>query len=219
MPADAVNRMNLVHSKPVSDWVSTYYGDLPDEIRDRYETRTRFSVPFVDCRDARRKDPAFRDRGGRLSTGRSDSGMVHEFVAIARHRGWPAVAVRGQTAFRRELWITARAAGLEVRGYRPTEQDRQEFAVRAERHALWSRAPRREPDASPPRQDLAAAGHRSRLKIVEAVVRDRIVEPALQARIGAAARGRIADWLERSARFAPSRPRAQADRPRGERNR
>ena len=148
--------------------------------------------------DARIETAAFRDHGGRLSTDRNDPQVVRDLVAIAQHRGWTAINVRGHTEFRREVWLAARAAGLDVRGYRPTERDQQEAARR-----LRPREP-----AAPTPPDA-----RARLQVVEAVVRNRVVEPSEQARILAAARARLAHWLDRGASFADrtapdrSRPR------------
>jgi putative DNA primase/helicase len=42
-------------------------------------------------------------------------------VVIAEARGWSEITVRGTERFRKEAWFAARLAGLEVRGYRPTE--------------------------------------------------------------------------------------------------
>jgi hypothetical protein len=51
--------------------------------------------------------------------------------------------------------------------------------------------------------------------VVEAVVRNRVADPAARNRILATARERVADWLERGARFEPLRTRervgAEAD--------
>lgn len=192
-------------------------GDVPERLRRRYLTDERQGPGLGFYVDAQVARPAFRDHGRRLTTDRNDPNVIRDLVAIAEHRGWTTISVRGQTAFRRETWAIARAAGLEVRGYRPTERDLQDLARRADRARADRRTDRTEaPRASSP---LTAAGPRTRLKIVEAVVKDRIVEPAVQARILAAARGRIADWLERGAQFEPTRDRKSADRRRQERGR
>jgi len=53
-------------------------------------------------------------------------------------------------------------------------------------------------------------GVKARLRTIETVVANRIVDPAEKARVMATARARIADWLEQSARFDRSdRPRAR----------
>ncbi|HEX7943715.1 MAG TPA: LPD7 domain-containing protein [Phenylobacterium sp.] len=170
-------------------------GDLPERVRRRYLTETRGRGALDFYVDARIETAAFRDHGRRLTTDRNDPNVVRDLVAIAQHRGWTTLKVEGQAAFRREVWAVARAAGLEVRGYRPTVRDQQELTRRAD-----TRGPSRRRDGDPTGQD--------RLRVVEAVVRNRVVEPAEQSHILAAARERLASWLERGAQFdAPARAR------------
>lgn len=166
-------------------------GDVPEHIKRRYLTETRGGPGLGFYTDPRAETAAFRDQGRRLSTGRNDPHVVRDLIGIAQHRGWNAISVRGHTEFRREVWLMARAAGLEVRGYRPTERDRQQADRRASRQ--------------PARTSALAPG--DRLRVVEAVVRNRVVEPAEQARILAAARSRLAHWLERGASAHPQRER------------
>ncbi|PZQ59487.1 MAG: hypothetical protein DI570_15905 [Phenylobacterium zucineum] len=164
-------------------------GDVPDPIRRRYLTERRGGDALDYFVDAQVERPAFRDDGRRLSSDRNDPNVIRDLVAIARHRGWEEIAVRGQTAFRREVWMAGRREGLEVRGYRPTERDLQDLARHA-RSAPAARAPRGAVDP---------------MKAVETVVRNRVVEPAEQSRILAAARARLAQWLERGDARVPGR--------------
>lgn len=187
--------LNIIDPNPAN--ASRRPGDVPDGLRRRYLTEDHDGPGIRFYRDARDPNSAFRDLGGRLSTDRNDPHVVRDLVAIARHRGWTTIAVRGQTEFRREVYLLARAAGLEVQGYRPTDRDRQQ-------------AERRSSDRRRPSSDLPASAQ-ARLRVVEAVVRDRIVEPAEQNRILAAARSRLASWLERGARFETRQSR---ERPR-----
>lgn len=168
-------------------------GDVPDQMRRRYLTEPRGGPGLGFYTDARTSAAAFRDHGVRLTTDRNDPHVVRDLVAIAEHRGWTTISVRGHSEFRREVWMRAQAAGLEVKGYRPTERDRQHASRQGDR---------------PPPTDRAQDGQ-SRLRVVEAVVRARVVEPAEQSRILAAARARLADWLERGAtlRSPPGRDR------------
>jgi Large polyvalent protein-associated domain 7 len=64
---------------------------------------------------------AFSDRGGRLTTPSENTEVIRSLVAIAEARGWNEIMVRGTERFRKDAWFAARLAGLEVRGYRPTE--------------------------------------------------------------------------------------------------
>jgi hypothetical protein len=164
-------------------------GDVPDDVRRRYLTEARGGPGLGFYVDVRTRAAAFRDRGHRLTTDRNDPQVIADLIAIAQHRGWTTLAVRGHSEFRREVWLAARAAGLEVRGYRPTDRDRQHLDRRQ--------------DPAPPRNP-SPPDAQTRLRIVEGVVRARIVEPGEQDRILAAARARLARWLERGAHLAPA---------------
>lgn len=156
-------------------------GDVPEALRRRYLTERRGGPGLGFYADARTTAATFRDQGARLTTDRNDPHVVRDLVAIAEYRGWGVISVRGHSEFRREVWLRARAVGLDVRGYRPTIRDRQQ----ADRAGI------------PPRGAQSEREARTRLQVVEAVVRARVVEPAEQSRILAAARARLAQWLER----------------------
>ena len=64
---------------------------------------------------------AFTDRGGRLTTPSENTEVIRSLITIAQSRGWNAITVQGTDRFRKEAWFAARLAGLEVRGYRPTD--------------------------------------------------------------------------------------------------
>lgn len=185
---------------------SNRLGDVPNEIQRRYFTDGRGGGLGYYV-DATSPTPVFRDRGDRITAARNDPNAIRHMVAIARHREWTVVLVRGAPEFRREAWLAGRMADLDVRGYRPTERDLQDLQRRL------SAAPRREAQPGHDRSDDARrspaargpddGGARSRLKAVEAVVRARVVGRDEQDRILDSARGRIAEWLERGARFEP----------------
>lgn len=189
----ADSSLNIVD--PAGRSAAATAGDVPDRIRRRYLTDDRNGPGLAFYVDASIATPAFRDQGRRLSTDRNDPNVVRDLVAIAQHRGWTTISVRGQTGFRREAWIAARTAGLEVQGYRPTERDLQDLARRA------ARSPEPGSRRNERQQRHHDGGAQARLKVVEAVVRSRIVEPADQDRVLAAARQRLAAWLERGAGF------------------
>lgn len=193
---------------------STRKGDVPEPLQRRYYTDERGGPGLGFYADARVQAAAFRDLGGRLVTARSDPNAIRDMAAVAQHRGWTVVVVHGDKDFRREAWLTASALGLEVRGYQPSERDRQELE---RRQAALARKAARAAEARPERGDReprdAAAG-RANMRIVEAVVRARVGDQPAQDRILTAARERLASWLERGARVQPVevvRPQAQQD--------
>ena len=189
--------LNQIDAGPPA--ASTRPGDVPERLRRRYYTNTQSGPGLGFYVDATATAAAFRDQGRRLSTSRNDPQVVRDLVAIAAHRGWHTLGVRGQTDFRREVWLTARAAGLEVRGYEPTPRDEQDLARRLQRAGRDANEQVKHRQAG-----LDAPGARDRMQIVQTVVRNRIVEPSEQARILAAARTRLANWLERGAHFDPT---------------
>ena len=87
---------------------------VPEEVRRRFvQVKNRYYFP-----DGAR---AFTDRGTRLTTSSENTEVVRSLIQIAEVRGWSEVTVRGTERFRKEAWFAARLAGLEVRGYQPTE--------------------------------------------------------------------------------------------------
>jgi hypothetical protein len=190
-------------------------GDVPDPLRRRYYTDDRGGPGLGFYADARIQTAAFRDLGARLVTPKSDPNAIRDMARVAQHRGWTVVVVHGEQDFRREAWLTVSALGLGVRGYQPTERDRQELE---RRQAALARGAARADEAAPPRgdrkpRDGGAAG-RANMRIVEAVVRARVADRPSQDRILTAARERLASWLEKGARLQPvelARSHAQQD--------
>lgn len=66
---------------------------------------------------------AFVDKGARLQTKLSNAQVAGSMVDIAESRGWTEIQLKGTQDFRREAWLEAASRGLEVRGYKPREED------------------------------------------------------------------------------------------------
>jgi Large polyvalent protein-associated domain 7 len=87
---------------------------VPEEIAKRFvQVRNKYYFP-----DGAR---AFTDRGNRITTNSENTEVVRTLVEIAKARSWQEITVRGTERFRKEVWIAASVAGLQVRGYKPTE--------------------------------------------------------------------------------------------------
>src|SRR5579863_4679439 len=87
---------------------------VPAEVRDRFVV-VKNKYYFHDG------TRAFTDRGTRLTTASENTEVIKSLIQIAEARGWREITVRGTERFRKEAWFAAHLAGLEVRGYRPTE--------------------------------------------------------------------------------------------------
>jgi hypothetical protein len=87
---------------------------VPEEIAKRFvQVKNKYYFP-----DGAR---AFTDRGNRITTNSENTEVVRSLIDIAKARSWQEITVRGTERFRKEVWIAASVAGLEVRGYKPTE--------------------------------------------------------------------------------------------------
>jgi hypothetical protein len=87
---------------------------VPEEIAKRFvQVKNKYYFP-----DGAR---AFTDRGNRITTNSENTEVVRSLIEIAKARSWQEITVRGTERFRKEVWIAASVAGLQVRGYKPTE--------------------------------------------------------------------------------------------------
>lgn len=78
---------------------------------------------------------AFTDRGAKLSTPSENTQLIRDLVLVAQTRGWETIAVSGTARFRKEAWAAGQAAGLTVRGYRPTAFEQAHWVRGMARHA------------------------------------------------------------------------------------
>jgi hypothetical protein len=105
-------------------------GDLPERLARRYLVEAGVLGPAKVYVDPTSKEPAFTDAGSRLSSDRTNPNTIRDLVDIAQHRGWSSITVRGALDFRREAWMEARGAGLDVEGYKPRPRDLQALEQR-----------------------------------------------------------------------------------------
>ncbi len=204
-------------------------GDVPGAVRRRYAIAEGRADDLAFYRDRDAPFPSFRDQGRLLVTRRIDPEAIQDMAAIAKHRGWLMVSVRGSKDFRREAWLAGRAMGLEVRGYRPSErdiqalQDRMQGALktkhRHDRTRDGGKVQQRQSTDEARKRRGADPGALASLRIIEAVVRARISDPERQATIMEGAHARIAAWRVRGARFDLDLGRITTTRPGPDRQR
>ncbi|WP_445222700.1 LPD7 domain-containing protein (plasmid) [Bradyrhizobium sp. Pa8] len=94
--------------------------------------------------DERKEYLAFKATDDRLVTRIAAAEVIRDMVSVAQYRHWEALHVRGSVEFRREAWLEASARGMDVKGYQPSEPDRQALA---DRRVAWDRAQARANDA------------------------------------------------------------------------
>jgi hypothetical protein len=93
---------------------------VPDNVAERF-LRVDDKYYFPD------KTLAFVDRGTKLKAETHNVEVVRSLVSIAQSRDWQALTVTGTKEFRREVWREATLRGIDVRGYDPSDLERQEL--------------------------------------------------------------------------------------------
>ena len=104
---------------------------VPEEIAKRFvQVANKYYFP-----DGAR---AFTDRGNRLTTQSENTEVVRSLVGIAKARAWQEITVRGTKRFRQEVWRAASVAGLEVRGYKPSEIEQSRWRAREGKSTIYT---------------------------------------------------------------------------------
>jgi len=93
---------------------------------------------------------AFTDHGAKLSTRSENTEVIRSLVAIAQAREWSEIKVGGSERFRKEAWFAARIAGLEVKGYTPTEFEQERLVRAIARREAGSTGPKTAAEAPEP---------------------------------------------------------------------
>lgn len=73
---------------------------------------------------------AFEYRSKSLNTSREDAKTIKAMLDVANSKGWSSINIKGTESFKREAWLEANTRGIEVKGYKPTEQDLVELEQR-----------------------------------------------------------------------------------------
>lgn len=120
---DENDRRNLVvtpdgHEEAISKHVLRS-AELPDDVKKRFVHSDTVPGQFFD----RNRKLAFIDKGARLATDQNSPDIIASMVSVAQAKGWQAITVKGHEDFRREAWLAASLAGIEVKGFKPSEQD------------------------------------------------------------------------------------------------
>lgn len=67
---------------------------------------------------------AFEDSGQRISTMHDDREVARSMIDLAEAKDWHSIKLKGSEDFKREAWLEASLRGMQVRGFRPKENDK-----------------------------------------------------------------------------------------------
>ncbi|HEY3744704.1 MAG TPA: LPD7 domain-containing protein [Gemmatimonadaceae bacterium] len=141
---------------------------MPDEIRERFiGIGSKYYFPDGVA--------AFTDHGAKLSTRSENTEVIRSLIAVAQARDWGEIKVTGTERFRKEAWFAARIAGVEVRGYKPTEFE-QERVVRAIARREAGAAGREANGTASEREDRSIGQRSSRSSEEQGPITGRLVD-------------------------------------------
>lgn len=103
----------------------------PDQFEDRYFIKEGNGETTVYA-DSKGDRELFRDSGDRMRAKDASELAVKAMVETAQHREWQRMDVRGSREFKREVWLEGQARGIQVKGYKPNDLDRQELKNRGQ---------------------------------------------------------------------------------------
>jgi hypothetical protein len=131
------------HEQPKTSSTSARAWSIPDSVQERFiQIGNKFHFPDG--------AEAFTHQGNRLTTRSENAIVIQSMVAIAHEAGRGAITVGGTEFFRKEAWFAASLVGLVVRGYEPSEFERERLA-----RALTAR---RAPSSEPSPESVVALG-------------------------------------------------------------
>jgi len=113
---DEARRRAAAPEKPLPK--KAEHAAVPDHIASKYLVRDD-KYHFDD------RTVAFVDKGSKLTVETHNKAVIQDLIAIAKARDWQEIKVTGTETFRREVWKESYAAGLDVKGYKPSELELQ----------------------------------------------------------------------------------------------
>jgi hypothetical protein len=102
------------------------------ELMEQVHQQFRVSGPKFHFKDQPGK-LAFKDKGERMVSASNDERVAKAMATMAEAKGWKTIKVSGHPDFQKEVWMEASLRGLEVRGFKPSEQDLKLLEARRDR--------------------------------------------------------------------------------------
>lgn len=102
----------------------------PDGFESQFFTKEERDGERAVYADSKGNQELFRDTGDQMRTKDGNELAIKTMVETAKHRQWQSIDVKGSKDFKRDVWLEAQSRGIDVRGYKPTELDRQELENR-----------------------------------------------------------------------------------------
>lgn len=94
--------------------------ELPEDVKKRFMHSDNVPGQFFERSNNKL---AFIDKGNRLATDQNAPEVIASMISMTQAKGWKSISLKGAEDFRREAWLEASLAGIEVKGYKPSDAD------------------------------------------------------------------------------------------------
>lgn len=190
---------------PVADSINTVESDQIFTVRQGKSSPAKSGTEKR--YEASNAGAGYEDRGNKLETRSNSENVAENMVHAAEVRGWEEIKVSGTETFRREAWLEAAARGIHVKGYIPTEQDKQSLVkrtnsltpdrIRNENHKRMAEAFSRKNSSDAAQQYPELAGVAAALMAISKKAEADGLTPEQLAIVVTRARQNVADSIER----------------------
>lgn len=103
---------------------------IPSEIEGRFiKVEDDNGSKFYRKDDKQKKHLIFEDSGNKLEAQNDEESTAEAMVKIAKARGWSTLKVQGSKSFKQEVWKEAMRQGIDVKGYRPSKEEKKALVL------------------------------------------------------------------------------------------
>lgn len=176
------NEIASAQTDTAKDIAAQVKQEIPQSIKNQYLVDTNESK-FFDKGSQRLAFEVVNDK--RISTVHKDTQTIGSMLTVAQSKGWKPISLTGDKDFKREAWVQASMKGIPVQGYSPSKDDKALLSARIEAQE----------------KNTILRGQQQEMNAIvkataQAVVKEKVANPATQAKVLAAIDKRSADAIE-----------------------
>ena len=77
-----------------------------------------------------------KETKNKITTKENHLSITKDLIQIAEDKGWESIKVKGTKEFKKDVWLEAKLRGIEVKGYKPNEQDLRKLSSESEKRGI-----------------------------------------------------------------------------------
>lgn len=176
------NEIASAQTETSKDIAAQVKQEIPTSIKNQYLVNANENK-FFDKGNQQLAFEVVNDK--RISTVHKDQKTIDSMLTVAQSKGWKPISLTGDKDFKREAWVQASMKGVPVQGYSPSKDDKALLSARIEAQD----------------KNAVIKGQQQEMNSIvkataQAVVKEKVANPATQAKVLAAIDKRSQDAIE-----------------------